>query len=409
MTASFEERVDSMNSDTDSLTNNNAVEYRLANLSDVASLVALETKCFESDRLSKRRFKHWVQASNGIFVIAQNHESICGYGLVILRKATRSARLYSLAIDSEYRGQGIASDLLAHLEQLTLSKQRLFMRLEVAETNLTAITLYKRLGYRQFGVYKHYYQDGTHALRLQKSLHPDAVQARLPAYPWYQQSTDFSCGPAALMMALNSLKPSFGCSVEQELDIWRQANTVFMTSGHAGCHPVGLALATQKLGFEAEVFVNQTSDLFIDGVRSGHKKSILQVVDNQFFERAKQDQIEVHNREYQLEDIADALAKGHAVICLISTYQFDHKKAPHWVAITHIDQTFLYFHDPDASVEGISADSSLLEEQSLYQTSELDYQHVPIIKEDFAKLSIFGKSKLKTCLVIKRMALKKEL
>ena len=32
---------------------------------------------------------------------------------------------------------------------------------------------------------------------------------------------------------------------------------------------------------------------------------------------------------------------------------------------------------------------------------DLDYQHLPILKEDFASLSVFGKSKLRTCLVIK--------
>lgn len=396
-----------------------AVEFRTATVSDVAQLFALENQCFENDRLSKRRFKHWVTASNGIFIVACVNQVICGYGLVILRKATRSARLYSLAIDQHYRGFGIARDLLLELEQRALAQHRLFMRLEVAETNSKALSLYKSLGYKQFGLYKRYYEDGANALRLQKSLHPDSTQAQLPAYPWYQQSTEFTCGPTALMMALKSLQADVECSIEQEMDIWRQANTVFMTSGHAGCHPLGLALAAHNLGFEVDVYINQSADLFLDGVRSAHKKSIMQVVERQFFQRAKNACICVNEYEYELANIENALANGHAVICLISTYQFDRKKAPHWVAITHVDDTFLYFHDPDASFEGISKvgtsmpssdlESQLIAEQSLHQTSELDFQHVPIIKEDFAKLSIFGKSKLKTCLVIKHKALQKEL
>jgi predicted peroxiredoxin len=175
-----------------------------------------------------------------------------------------------------------------------------------------------------------------------------------------------------------------------------------MTSGHGGCHPVGMALAAKSLGFDAEVYVSQSGDLFVEGVRSEHKKSIMQLVEKQFFERANEQGVSVHFHDASINTIGRELAQGHAVICLISTYQFDGKKAPHWVAITHIDDTFLYFHDPDASVDGVVQAQLLAKtEEQLFQSSEIDYQHVPILKEDFTKFSVFGKSKLRTCLVIK--------
>ena len=379
-----------------------STSYRLAQLDDVSALIRIENQCFQTDRLSKRRFKHWIQADNGICLVASVGDNVCAYGLVILRNSTRSARLYSLALESDYRGQGIAQALLIELERLAVSQQRLFMRLEVAETNVAAIKMYQHLGYKQFGVYQKYYADGTNALRFQKPIKQSLAVQKLPAYPWYQQSTEFTCGPAALMMAMQNLNPSSVMSAPKEIDIWRQATTVFMTSGHGGCHPVGLALAAKSLGFDAEVYVSQSGDLFVEGVRSEHKKSIMQLVEKQFFERANEKGVSVHFHDASINAIEKELAQGHAVICLISTYQFDGKKAPHWVAITHIDDTFLYFHDPDASVDGVVQAQLLAKtEEQLFQSSEIDYQHVPILKEDFTKFSVFGKSKLRTCLVIK--------
>lgn len=378
---------------------------RLANIADLPTLLVLESSCFDNDRLSKRRFKHWIEAENGICIVACHRELVVGYGLVILRSGSRSARLYSLAIDKSSRGQGCAQILLLALEKAAVDQNRLFMRLEVAENNTAAILLYTRLAYKKFGVYLQYYADGSNAMRMQKSIKQNITAQLLPAYPWYQQSTEFTCGPAALMMAMQHLQPHFILSAEQEIDIWRQATTVFMTSGHGGCHPIGLALAAHTLGFEAEVYISQKGNLFVDGVRSQYKKSVMQMVEQQFFKQANKKGIKIQNGDYinyGVEKIKTNLEQGHAVICLISTFQFDSKKAPHWVAITHIDDSCLYFHDPDASLAGVEKIDALAKsEAKLFQSNEMDYQHVPIVKEDFVKLSVFGKSKLRTCVVVR--------
>ena len=45
------------------------------------------------------------------------------------------------------------------------------------------------------------------------------------------------------MMAMAALKPEQEMSRRVELQIWREATTVFMTTGHGGCSAHGLALA----------------------------------------------------------------------------------------------------------------------------------------------------------------------
>src|SRR5690554_5390758 len=120
------------------------------------------------------------------------------------------------------------------------------------------------MGYTIFGSYEDYYEDHQDALRMQKRIRyiPQNLLARQT--PWFQQTTEFTCGPAALMMAMASLDGRHAPNQGDELQIWREATTIFMTSGHGGTHPVGLALAARKRGFEATAFVNQSEPLFVE-------------------------------------------------------------------------------------------------------------------------------------------------
>ncbi|MFA7552704.1 MAG: GNAT family N-acetyltransferase/peptidase C39 family protein [Spongiibacteraceae bacterium] len=354
---------------------------------DIEQLDALEKICFNSDRLSRRRFKHWVRATNRVLLIAERDTVIIGYGLVLLHQGTRLARLYSLAVSPAARGTGLGRRLLQALESETANKNRFYMRLEVATDNDSAIKLYESLGYTSFESLTDYYEDHRDALRMQKRIRYIAANIQQSNTPWYQQTTDFTCGPAALMMAMASLKSNTAFNQECELDIWREATTIFMTSGHGGCHPVGLALAAHQRGYEAQVYLNKSGPLFIDSVRNTLKKKILAVVDQQFRTKAKTQKIAVKQRDVSQADIAQWLSEGAAIIILISTYRMDGKKSPHWVTISGIDDECLYVHDPDPIDD---------------KYSSVDCQYIPIARADFAKMSAFGSEKLRTCVVLRR-------
>lgn len=367
--------------------------FELALHSDLPALVMLEEASFEGDRLSKRRFKHWLTADNGILLVARQGALLVGYGLVLLHKGTRLARLYSIATDKCVRGQGVGAALLRELEQRAEQAGRLFMRLEVAKQNSHAISLYRQLGYRVFGEYSDYYEDHSDALRMQKRIRfVESVPAsKIIGYKevaWFKQNTDFTCGPSALLMALSCLDDRVGLSQEVELDIWREATTIFMTSGHGGCHPIGLALAAQRRGYQASVMINTEAPLFVEGVRTDHKKNVMTLVDQQFKTKATTEGVNVEYGEVGLNHIQAWLKSGYAVIVLISTYRLDGRKAPHWVTVTAMDDICLYVHDPD------------LDEKT--QVS-FDCQHVPIARDDFTKMQTFGRNKMRTAVAIKRV------
>ena len=355
---------------------------------DLLNLVALEESCFSGDRISKRRFQHWLKATNCVFLVAEDSEGLLGYGLVLLLKGTRLARLYSLAVAARGRKLGIGQLLLEHLETATQDRKRLYMRLEVAKTNLPAIKLYEKLGYRCFDEYSDYYEDHTDALRMQKRIRKLPTPLVYTQTPWYQQTTEFTCGPAALMMAMASLDAAIQPSQPLELDIWREATTIFMTSGHGGCHPTGLALAAHHRGFNATVYINTQKPLFLEGVRTESKKAIMEVVDLQFRNKAREEGVDILYQDITQTQIQEWLNEGHAVLVLISTYRLDGKKTPHWVTVTAMDELCLYVHDPDLDIKGMQ--------------TPLDCQHIPIARNDFAKMSSFGGERLRTAVVISR-------
>ena len=365
----------------------NTVILRPARSEDAERLREIEVESFATDQLSLRRIKHWIKANNKIMIVAEQRGKILAYGLALLHRGTRLARLYSIAVAQEARGIGLSKQMLHDIENQAAEKGRLFMRLEVANDNIAARTLYEHMGYQVFGTYKNYYDDHQDALRMQKRIRYRPANALNQDVPWYEQTTEFTCGPASLMMAMASLAPKrIKLNQELELDIWREATTIFMTSGHGGCHPIGLGLAAKRRGFKSQVFVNKDGPLFVVGVRNSHKKAVMGTVDRHFRKQAKAEGVSVKNLNVTQEMIEKWLKQGSAVIILISTYRMDGRKTPHWVTLTGMDDQCLYVHDPDPMV---------LEDQT-----DLDCRHVPIAREDFAKMSAFGSERLRTAVVI---------
>jgi len=358
---------------------------REVNAEDLDALVALEETAFSTDRLSRRSFRHWIGSNSRAFLVATVDHTLAGYILVFYHTGTRLARLYSIATDPRFRGRGIARKLIEAGEQAASNSGRFIMRLEVGAENRTAIGLYKSLGYTSFGIYRDYYDDHSDAIRMQKRIHHYRVREQCVEMPWIRQSTPFTCGPAALMMAMSGVSKQYVPSQHEELQIWREATTIFMTSGHGGCHPLGLALAAQQRGFNAEVWINTRKTLFVDSVRDARKKQIIELVHKDYLEQAKATGIRIHYSDIRQDRLISALEHNAVPLVMISTWRLEGKKAPHWVTVSGYDKQCLYVHDPDP--EEISQGA-------------LDCQYLPIAREDFARISMFGQQRMRTALIV---------
>lgn len=357
---------------------------------DLEQLLRLEKKCFSTDRLSRRSFRHWIQADNCAFIVAELENQVVGYSLVIFFRGTSLARLYSIAIDPDYRGLGLARKLMVEGETISKEAGRVFLRLEVSVDNQAGIALYQSMGYQPFGIYRNYYEDNNDALRMQKCIRTVPPVAENRAIPWIQQTTTFTCGPAALMMAMRALSKDYQPTQHEELQIWREATTIFMTSGHGGCHPIGLALAAQQRGYDVKVWLNRDTTLFVDSVRDENKKRVIELVHQDFVAQAQKEKIKIRYRDFHHTHLISEFKKGNLPIILISTYRMDGRKAPHWVTMSGYDEDCLYVHDSDPDPDEQSA-------------SGLDSQHLPIAHEDFLKMSRFGRNPIRTAVILKKV------
>jgi ribosomal-protein-alanine N-acetyltransferase len=143
-------------------------KIRAAKPADLGALIDLENRSFSSDRLSRSSLRRLIVSPAADVIVAATGTAAAGYAVLLHRAGSRIARLYSLAVDPEFRGLG--RELLAAAERRAAQRGCRALRLEVRDDNIRAINLYQRSAYRRFGQKPGYYADGATALRFEKSL-----------------------------------------------------------------------------------------------------------------------------------------------------------------------------------------------------------------------------------------------
>ncbi|MFA5627068.1 MAG: GNAT family N-acetyltransferase/peptidase C39 family protein [Thiohalomonadaceae bacterium] len=360
---------------------------RPATLDDVAALVEIENQCFAMDRLSRRSFRHMITKAHADLLLLEEGQMICGYVLLLFNSGTSLARMYSIAVRPACRGRGMGRQLMLAAEQAALARDCIVLRLEVRMDNAASIALYQSMGYRRFGFYDAYYEDQMDALRYEKRLIP-SLRPDMARVPYYEQTLEFTCGPAALMMAMGALDAGIELNRRLELRLWRESTTVFMTSGHGGCGPFGLALAAHHRGFTVEVYVNDESALFVDSVRSAEKKQVICLVQEDFIAEMKQLAVPLHYRRISVDEMQAEFMQGAIPMVLISSYRIYQEKFPHWVVVTGFDERFIYVHDSYVDYEK--------------GKTVTDCVNMPIPRKAFAGMARYGKSGQRAVLIIRK-------
>ncbi len=371
---------------------------RPAVAADLDGLLALENASFSSDRLTRRQFRYMLARAQAVMLVAAATPAasggapgvlaiaaLLGYVLVLFNRATSVARLYSIAVAAPARGQGVGRALVEAAEQATWDAERAYLRLEIRRDNVPSQRLFEGLGYRRFGALSDYYEDRMEALRYEKQLAPYVRQA--PArVPFYEQTLDFTCGASSLMMAMQALSPELSLDRTLELRIWREATTVFMTSGHGGCGPFGLALAAHSRGYRAEVYVNDRGVPLVDSVRSPEKKEVMRLVHEDMLAEVERLGIPVTYEALGLEQLAARFDAGAVPLVLISSYRIYAEKFPHWVVVTGFDERFVYVHDPYVD----------------YDRGEtpMDSMNMPIQLAEFRRMARYGRVGLQAVVLI---------
>ncbi len=139
---------------------------RRARPGDLTALIALEAACFAAvDRFPRRAWRRLLTVPTAVTLVADGPTELHGAICVLLRAGVTVARLYSLAVHPEARGQGLGQRLMLGLDR-HLPKRIAILSLEVRSTNAAALGLYQRLGFRPAEPLPGYYADGGDGMRL---------------------------------------------------------------------------------------------------------------------------------------------------------------------------------------------------------------------------------------------------
>lgn len=146
------------------------IVLRPATRGDLDAIAGLENASFTTDRLTRRRIRALMASSSARLLVAERGGGLAGYVLLLTRRGSAVARLYSIAVAATEAGQGTGRRLVAAAEEAARGTGARVLRLEVRADNDRAIALYEAMGYRLIGERQRYYEDGMTALRYDKPL-----------------------------------------------------------------------------------------------------------------------------------------------------------------------------------------------------------------------------------------------
>lgn len=146
------------------------LRIRDARAGDIDALAGLEAASFPGDRIPRASFRRLLVRPSAALRLATSGDALLGYSLLLFRKGSTLARLYSIAVAREARSLGLGRRLMKDAERIARARGCTRLRLEVRADNAAAIRLYEALGYRAFGRHPGYYEDGMEAIRLEREL-----------------------------------------------------------------------------------------------------------------------------------------------------------------------------------------------------------------------------------------------
>ncbi len=130
---------------------------RQAVAEEVIEICEIEKLCF-SDPWSLESMRYELEKNPAaIYIVAEDEGRIAGYaGLWWI---TDEGHITNVAVRPEYRGRGIASEIIRTLLEFTEEEGIRDFTLEVRESNIPARNLYEKYGFTVEGVRKGYYRD----------------------------------------------------------------------------------------------------------------------------------------------------------------------------------------------------------------------------------------------------------
>jgi len=118
----------------------------------------IEQQCF-SMPWSEASIRYEILQKHSISFVAIDDNEIIGH--IYMRHIINEGHIINLATKNSHRKQGIGSLLVNRLVQVAREREMIGLTLEVRESNIAAISLYKKHGFIVEGIRKDYYSNPT--------------------------------------------------------------------------------------------------------------------------------------------------------------------------------------------------------------------------------------------------------
>ena len=131
------------------------IDFSLMTFKEIPEVAKLEEKCFSSP-WSEKTLAESLKNEFSYFVCAKSGEKVSGYaGMYYI---CGEGYAFNIAVDENFRKMKIGTNLLKNLIDFSKSKNLKFLSLEVRQSNIAAINLYEKLGFKNLGIRKNFYE-----------------------------------------------------------------------------------------------------------------------------------------------------------------------------------------------------------------------------------------------------------
>ena len=132
------------------------MDYILMNESHVEAIAELERVCFH-DPWSVNSIRSELNNPLSLWLVAVDKDRVAGY--VGSQSVLGWADMMNIAVDPDYRCQGVAENLVNHLVARLRENAISCLTLEVRVSNDPANALYRKLGFVEVGRRPNYYRN----------------------------------------------------------------------------------------------------------------------------------------------------------------------------------------------------------------------------------------------------------
>lgn len=167
--------------------------------------------------------------------------------------------------------------------------------------------------------------------------------------PYYPQTSEFTCGPACVLMVMKHFDPKTRMTRHLEFEVWRKCNMI----GIRGADPFGLAVPLIEAGLEVRLVTQRRKvieekpwrhRLLRHFSREEIELSFYGMRENQ--RRATEKNLPVRYKRPVIADIVEKIRDEFVPIALVHMGMIHHLNIPHWVVVADADEDRVVFNDP---------------------------------------------------------------